>query len=60
MKQQAQARANQQYTRSTPVRCGTCVKRDGNKCEVGLFPVALWGVCGLWAGKKAKTSSPAE
>ena len=52
MKQQATARASQGYTKSTPLRCGTCVKRDGNKCRVGGFPVALWGVCREWSGKK--------
>ena len=59
MKQQATQRASQGYTRSTPLRCGTCVKRDGNKCKVGGFPVALWGVCGLWADQKTKTTNPA-
>ena len=59
MKQQAQARADQQYTRRTPVRCGTCRYRDGEKCGIGGFTVALWGVCGLWAEQGKKTSNPA-
>jgi hypothetical protein len=60
MKAQATARAAQGYTRSTPLRCGTCAKRDGITCGMGGFPVALWGVCREWSGKKSKTSSPAE
>ncbi len=59
MKQQAAARQSQGYTKRTPVRCEECVRRDGEVCGLGGFPVARWGVCGLWAEKGKKTINPA-
>ena len=48
MKAMAQARAQQGYTKVTPARCGTCANISGEKCGIGGFPVARYGVCLKW------------
>lgn len=59
MKKQAQARADQGYNKRTPVRCGECVRRDGETCGLGGFQVARWGVCREWTRDEESTINPA-
>ncbi len=59
MKAQATARKAQGYTKRTPMRCEECARRNGEKCVLGGFQVARWGVCGRWKDKAKQTSSPA-
>lgn len=53
VKEKAAAKRRQGYKSKTPMRCETCIKREGHFCGLGGFQVAMYGACVCWKeGKK--------